>query len=129
MDAWFAGYTPDLVTVTWVGFDQMRSLGSGESGGVTATPIWADYMEQALKNVPVRQIQPPPGVSALWISSETGRLTTPEDAAGRYEYFRSDMPPPAATGENPSTPFQARRPFDRRNCAICFDRPGQSTSI
>lgn len=99
MDAWFAGYTPDLVTVTWVGFDQMRSLGSGESGGVTATPIWADYMEQALKNVPVRQIQPPPGVSALWISSETGRQTTPEDAAGRYEYFRSDMPPPAATDE------------------------------
>ncbi|HXF08645.1 MAG TPA: penicillin-binding protein 1A [Candidatus Acidoferrales bacterium] len=96
MDAWFAGYTPDLVTVTWVGFDQMRSLGPGESGGATATPIWANYMEQALKNVPIRPIQPPPGVLAVWISSETGRQTAPGDAAGRYEYFRSDMLPPAA---------------------------------
>ncbi|MFZ5532733.1 MAG: penicillin-binding protein 1A [Pseudomonadota bacterium] len=96
MDAWFAGYTPDLVTVTWVGFDQMRSLGPGESGGATATPIWANYMEQALKNVPIQPIQPPPGVLAVWISSETGRQTAPGDAAGRYEYFRSDMLPPAA---------------------------------
>jgi penicillin-binding protein 1A len=103
MDAWFAGYTPDLVTVTWVGFDQMRSLGPGESGGATATPIWANYMEQALKNVPIQPVQPPPGVNALWISSETGRLTTPEDPAGRYEYFRSDMPPapPEAETANP----------------------------
>ena len=100
MDAWFAGYTPDLVTVTWVGFDQMRSLGPGESGGATATPIWTNYMEQALENVPVRQIQPPPGVFAVWISSETGRQTAPEDTAGRYEYFRTDMPPAPAPDPN-----------------------------
>ena len=105
MDAWFAGYTPDLVTVTWVGFDQMRSLGSGESGGATATPIWTNYMEQALENVPIRPIQPPPGVFAAWISSETGRQTAPDDAAGRYEYFRTDMPPAAALDRNGADPI------------------------
>lgn len=47
-DAWFAGFTPELATVTWMGFDQPRSLGSGETGGGLALPIWIDYMRVAL---------------------------------------------------------------------------------
>lgn len=53
MDAWFAGYQPDVVGIAWVGFDQPRSLGSNETGGGVALPIWIDYMRTALKDKPV----------------------------------------------------------------------------
>ena len=59
-DAWFAGFTPDKVGVVWMGFDQPRSLGSGETGGGLALPIWMDYMRFALKDIPVAQTPPPP---------------------------------------------------------------------
>jgi penicillin-binding protein 1A len=52
-DAWFAGFTPRLVGIAWMGYDQPKSLGSGETGGGAALPIWLDYMRFALKNVPV----------------------------------------------------------------------------
>lgn len=53
VDAWFAGYTPKLVAVTWLGFDQPTSLGDRETGGGAALPIWIDFMSKALKHVPV----------------------------------------------------------------------------
>jgi len=56
-DAWFAGFTPKLVGVAWMGYDQPRSLGSTETGGGASLPIWLDYMRYALKNQP----QIPPG--------------------------------------------------------------------
>ena len=49
-DAWFSGFNPNLVAVAWVGFDQPRTLGRREFGGVAALPIWSDYMENALAN-------------------------------------------------------------------------------
>jgi len=99
-DAWFAGYTPDLVAVAWVGFDQRRSLGRGESGSVTATPIWTNYMSGALKGVPYRAIDLPPGVVAVWVSAATGTRTSLDDPAGHYEYFRADALPPEAANED-----------------------------
>ncbi|NYT25273.1 PBP1A family penicillin-binding protein [Alcaligenaceae bacterium] len=59
-DAWFAGYTPRVSGVVWMGFDQPRSLGSGETGGGAALPIWLDYMRHALKDEPVVPAPPPP---------------------------------------------------------------------
>jgi len=59
-DAWFAGYTPEKVGVVWMGFDQPRSLGSGETGGGAALPIWMNYMRYALKDLPVVPAAPPP---------------------------------------------------------------------
>lgn len=53
VDAWFAGYTPHLVAVTWLGFDQPTSLGDRETGGGAALPIWINFMSKALKGVPV----------------------------------------------------------------------------
>ena len=100
-DAWFAGYTPDLVAVTWVGFDLARSLGRGESGSVSATPIWTNYMSRALKEVPRRAIDLPPGVVAVWVSAATGTRTSLDDPAGHYEYFRADMLSPEAVNEGP----------------------------
>jgi len=55
-DAWFAGFTPKVTTVAWMGFDQPRSLGSGETGGGLALPIWIDYMRVALDG---QELTPP----------------------------------------------------------------------
>ncbi|MBS1208321.1 MAG: penicillin-binding protein [Proteobacteria bacterium] len=62
VDAWFCGYQPSLVGVSWVGFDQPKKLGSSETGGVLALPIWIDYMRQALKNKPEQFMVPPSGL-------------------------------------------------------------------
>ena len=66
-DAWFAGFTPDLVTVVWVGFDQPADLGRNQTGGELAAPIWHDFMAIALKDHPVLPFVAPPGVTlASW---------------------------------------------------------------
>ncbi len=65
VDAWFAGYTPSLVGIAWMGFDQPKSLGSRETGGGAAMPIWLDYMQKALKGVPERERPVPPGLKVV----------------------------------------------------------------
>ncbi len=59
-DAWFAGYTPDLVGVAWMGFDLPRSLGQGETGGGAALPIWVDFMRTALDGISPKELGPLP---------------------------------------------------------------------
>lgn len=73
VDAWFAGFQPGLVGVAWVGYDEPRSLGSRESGGGLALPIWVDAMKVALQGVPVAKDTPPDGVAEVngeWLYSE-----------------------------------------------------------
>ncbi|PTN51388.1 hypothetical protein DAI43_10595 [Achromobacter xylosoxidans] len=60
VDAWFSGYTPSLVATAWLGFDQPKSLGSRETGGGVAMPIWVDYMQTVLKGVPEEKPRPRP---------------------------------------------------------------------
>ncbi len=62
IDAWFAGYQPNLVAVTWMGYDQPRNLGKRETGGSLALPIWVDYMGKALKGEPVVDVPLPDGL-------------------------------------------------------------------
>ncbi len=70
-DAWFAGFTPDLVTVVWVGFDQPSSLGYNETGAAVAAPIWHDFMAFALKGRPILSFPQPAGVAmASWDSGD-----------------------------------------------------------
>ncbi|PHV11982.1 penicillin-binding protein 1A [Chitinimonas sp. BJB300] len=82
-DAWFAGYTADLVAVSWIGFDQPRSLGGTETGGQAALPIWIEYIGQVLQGVPERAIPMPDGV--ITIPTETSRGV-------RDEYFYAEFP-------------------------------------
>jgi penicillin-binding protein 1A len=73
-DAWFGGFTPDMVTIVWVGFDTPASLGNNETGASVAAPIWHDYMAIALAGRPVLSFPVPPGVTlASW---ETAKGTT-----------------------------------------------------
>ncbi|BAL94562.1 penicillin-binding protein 1A [Rubrivivax gelatinosus] len=62
VDAWFAGFQPSVVAVAWIGYDEPRSLGSGESGGGLALPVWIDAMQVMLRGVPVTMLEPPEGV-------------------------------------------------------------------
>ena len=61
-DAWFIGYTPEIVAGVWVGFDNQASLGRRESGGRVAAPIWLTFMQEALEGQPVTDFPIPPGV-------------------------------------------------------------------
>lgn len=69
-DAWFVGYTPDIVAGVWVGCDHNRRLGL--SGTQAAVPIWARFMEIAHRGKPERDFQAPPGVVDVWIDADTG---------------------------------------------------------
>jgi penicillin-binding protein 1A len=76
-DAWFVGFTPDLLAAVWVGFDDQRKLGQGEAGARTALPIWIDFMTKALAGRPVRDFAQPPGVVVQRIDKATGLLPAP----------------------------------------------------
>jgi penicillin-binding protein 1A len=75
MDAWFVGYQPTVVAAAWVGYDTPRNLGSRETGGGLSLPIWISYMAEALKGVPVAEIEAPSGVIHVgneWYYEEYG---------------------------------------------------------
>ncbi len=115
-DAWFNGYNPDLVTITWTGFDQLKPLGSKETGSSAALPIWIDYMKVALAGKPERQLARPDGLVTMKINAETGQAATDEDTNTVFEIFRkenaplagNDMPVevPASGGDTTAIPEQ-----------------------
>jgi penicillin-binding protein 1A len=75
MDAWFAGFQPNLVAVVWIGYDNPRKLGDRETGGGLALPVWIEYMSQALRKLPERQMEAPDGLiqrGGEWIFDEFG---------------------------------------------------------
>lgn len=110
VDAWFAGYQPQLVGIAWVGFDQPRSLGKNQTGGVVALPMWLGFMEKALKDVPEAPREVPAGV----VSVPLGPLKVDGKPGSEYFYQESVPPPdvlnPAAllpNGAPVSVPVQA----------------------
>ena len=74
-DAWFVGFTPDMVTAVWIGFDNPTSLGDNQSGATIAAPIWHDYMAQALKGHPTLKFVAPTGVTMASWDSGYGTVT------------------------------------------------------
>src|SRR5207244_422856 len=65
VDAWFCGYHPTLVTIAWIGFDQPKKLGGGETGAHAALPFWISFMEKALAGVPESTMEIPDGLTAI----------------------------------------------------------------
>ncbi|MDO9225548.1 MAG: penicillin-binding protein 1A [Pseudomonadota bacterium] len=102
-DAWFAGFQRTRVAVAWMGYDQPRSLGSGETGGGTALPIWIRYMGEVLKGVEEMPFSPPAGIVVVNVDPKTG-LTTPE-GQGVPEYFFQEYAPGATEPETHEDPF------------------------
>ena len=94
VDAWFAGYQPTLAAVTWIGYDKPRNLGSRETGGGLSLPVWINFMERALKGVPVMEPTVPPGVVNVggeWFYEEYARN------AGVANVGLENQPSPSST--------------------------------
>ena len=120
-DAWFIGYTPEIVAGVWVGFDNQVSLGRRESGGRVAAPIWLAFMQEALQGQPVTDFPIPPGIRFVRqaVQDETNAITRTPEGDPYFEVFIDPAhatsaaslingavpavsPPPAGDAEPPS---------------------------
>jgi penicillin-binding protein 1A len=100
-DAWFVGFTPELLAAVWVGFDERRVLGRGEEGARAALPIWTDFMSKALAATSISDFAQPPGIVVARIDPITGLLPAP-GSDGIEEVFLDGTAPTdsaAAPGE------------------------------
>jgi penicillin-binding protein 1A len=75
-DAWFVGFSPEIASGVWVGFDREASMGVGATGGDAALPIWAEYMKEALKDGSGQDFPTPQGIVFANIDNDTGRLAS-----------------------------------------------------
>ena len=100
MDAWFSGYNPELVTSTWVGFDNYTPLGRREFGGTAALPIWIEFMREALQDRPEINRPVPPGIVNVKIDPDTGQLATAEQRNAIFEYFLEETVPGQGSGDS-----------------------------
>jgi penicillin-binding protein 1A len=109
-DTWFNGFNSHLVASVWVGFDDQSPLGANEQGGVTAVPIWIDFMREALRGQADSPRPLPPGLVTVRISRRTGMLAAPSDTDTMYETFMDGTLPQApspgalAPGAAPANP-------------------------
>lgn len=85
-DTWFMGYSPDLVVGTYIGFDQPRTLGAKATGSSVALPIWVDFMEQALAEIPSKPFNAPSGVEYVKIDKFTGKPPTEFSLPDNIDY-------------------------------------------
>jgi penicillin-binding protein 1A len=106
-DAWFAGFQATRVAVAWMGYDQPRPLGSGETGGGTALPIWIRYMQEALANTPEQPFYLPEGITTAEIDPSTGEPAEPGQGVNEFffhEFAPGAEPPVEITAEDAPLP-------------------------
>jgi len=118
-DAWFVGYTPQLITGVWVGYDKPKPGGRGFTGGAVSAPIWERFMRSASAGKPAVDFARPEGVVTATIDPSTGELATPNCPTTREEDFIAGTEPTAYCskhgGENmppvePAAPEQPAQP-------------------
>lgn len=91
VDAWFAGYSPDIVAISWMGFDYNQSL--HEYGNKAALPMWMQFIQSALKGKPERTLEQPQGIVNIRIDSMTGKRAPADDPVAMFEYFMQPYVP------------------------------------
>jgi penicillin-binding protein 1A len=91
-DAWFVGFTPDLVAGVYIGFDDPDSLGDDETGGHIAAPVFRDFMIAALKDAPATAFRTPPGMRLYRVSASTG-LPAGAGQPAIYEAYKPGTEP------------------------------------
>jgi penicillin-binding protein 1A len=105
-DAWFVGFSPDLVVGVYVGYDQPKTLGDSATGSSVALPIWIEVMREALEGQSPIPFRTPPGLELVQIDADTGRLPSPETTHVIAEAF---LP-----GTEPASSFPRRGYDDER---------------
>jgi penicillin-binding protein 1A len=98
-DAWFVGYTPDLITGVWVGFDEKQPLGKFETGSRTASPIWVSFMQKAVAGTPAKNFPIPAGIVFAKIDPKTGLLAIPGAKDTVFECFKEGTQPTRYSSE------------------------------
>lgn len=104
VDAWFIGYNPDFVTLTWVGFDLPQSL--HEYGNQAALPMWMEFMHEALKGKPDKPLDQPAGIVSIKIDPLTGKRAAANDPVALFEYFMTPYVPDDDSKSAASSPAQ-----------------------
>lgn len=99
VDAWFSGFNSDIATTVWIGFDDPSTMGRGEAGSKSALPIWVDYMQHALKDVPKQAISIPNYIRSDWVDRNTGKQTDEFNSAAVAEFFPIEELLPEPFGE------------------------------
>jgi penicillin-binding protein 1A len=102
-DAWFIGFTPDLVVGVYVGYDQPKSLGRDEQGASAALPIFVDMMTKALADQPATPFRVPPGVRLVRVDAETGLLPGPNTETVILEAFLPGTEPTTTSSSRNAT--------------------------
>ncbi|MEN6374570.1 MAG: PBP1A family penicillin-binding protein [Smithella sp.] len=92
-DAWFIGYTPQLIAGVWIGYDKPRPGGPGFTGGAVCAPIWKRFMSGAVAGKPVVDFPKPDTVVSVMIDPMTNMLATPDCPGMREEYYIKDTEP------------------------------------
>ena len=92
-DAWFVGFAPRLAAGVWVGYDDNRPLGAGETGSRAANPIWIYFMSEVLKDEPVEDFPVPEQVAFWKIDAKTGLLASPYSEATVFQAFAAGQEP------------------------------------
>ncbi len=103
-DAWFAGFNPSLVAVSWVGFDHVSPLGRAETGARAALPMWMDFMKAALQGAPEQFLPRPPGLVTVRIDPRTGQPAGIGNPNARFITFRARYAPTVQGRGGPPAP-------------------------
>ena len=93
IDAWFSGFNDQVVTTTWVGFDNQRHMGNRETGGRAALPMWIGFMRDALEGRPENLQEQPEGLVTIRIDGETGKRADVDTRKSLFEVFRVENAP------------------------------------
>jgi penicillin-binding protein 1A len=97
IDAWFSGYNDQVVTTSWVGYDNQRSMGNRETGGRAALPMWIEFMRKALEGRPENLQEQPEGLVTIRIDAETGKRADLGTRKSLFELFRVENAPREVT--------------------------------
>jgi penicillin-binding protein 1A len=116
-DAWFVGYSTDVVAGVWVGYDEALPLGYGEAGAVTALPIWIGFMKAAEAGRPAVDFPRPPGIVTARIDPVTGLLADPAQGEGIEEEYLDGTEPTEVSKLASPTSDGAAAPDDEATAA------------
>ena len=126
-DAWFVGYTPQLITGVWVGYDKPKPGGRGFTGGAISAPIWGRFMRAALATKPAVDFPKPDTVVTVAIDPATGFLATPDCPKPLEEFYLTGTEPTqysAHGGDEVNPPVPALPGAGGEQPGVKVERPG-----
>jgi penicillin-binding protein 2D len=120
-DAWFVGYTPQMITGVWAGYDKPKPMGRGFTGGAICAPIWGRFMRQALADKPAVDFSKPDSVVSIRIDPATGDLAAPDCPQKQEEFYVAGTEPTVYCPNHggldlaPASPAPAQPPEHKEN--------------